>query len=282
MIFSFCKVLFEPCFPVSAYFFLTALKNPSQKDQLGTLPGIIFSVMSYCLFRQYCLNFLRMCARWILFFLMAFAITDGFSQFNERTNSQLRWNGLGFIKSTRHIKGPDANCGIYSTAEDRAAGKLSIAINCRVEDHKMKIGFVREKSAIRIERKDESHSFLHSDLYGYRDCDGNEFHFYDGRRYELMNPGEPVAIYRVFEPKGKRRVARFVFTFESDDLKPLTLKSFNDMFSDEPLFLEKLHMLARNNFELVKYHSLINRVRANAVQESETTRSTANSDQNNL
>lgn len=177
----------------------------------------------------------------------------------------MRWDGLGFIKGTHYLRAADDRCGIYSTADDRAAGKLSVAINCGVEDHKMKLGFIREKPAIRIDRADESHRFLRRDIYGYRDCRGKEYHFYDGRSYELTNPGEAIAIYRVFEPRGKRQVARFLFVFESEELKPLTFEHLEEAFSDEPMFLEKLHRLAGNNFELIKYRSLINRVRENAA-----------------
>ena len=205
-----------------------------------------------------------MCTRWILVFSLAFS-TVGFCQLNDRTNSVVRWNGLGFIKGTQYLRAADDRCGIYSTADDRAAGKLSLAINCGVEDHKMKIGFVRENRAIKIERANESHRFLRRDIYGYRDCRGNEYHFYDGRSYELTNPGEPVAIYRVFERQGKRQVARFLFSYESSELKPLTLENLHDAFSDEPMFLEKLDRLAENNFQLIKCRSLINRVRQNAA-----------------
>lgn len=207
-----------------------------------------------------------MCARWILLFSLAFAVTDGVSQISDRTNAHARWNGLGLFKGTHYISGAGASCGIYNTADDRAAGKLSVAINCRAENHKMKFGFLREEPAIRIERENRSHSFLRSDIYGYRDCRGNEYHFFDGRSYELTNPGEPVAIYRVFEQKGKWRIARFLFALESGGLRPLTLENFSEEFSDEPLFLEKLHTLAENNFQLVKYRSLINRLRANVVK----------------
>lgn len=185
---------------------------------------------------------------------------DAFAQFQQK-HSHVQWNGLGFIKGTNYFKGQREHCGVYSSEGDRQSGKLSLAINCRAENHKLKVGFVKDQSAIKIIREDETHSFLHRDIYGYRDCNGNEFHFFNGKAYELVNPGEEIPIYRDYRQKGKQRVARLYFATRSGDLKSLTFDNFKHEFSDEPLFLEKLHILARNNHELIKYLYLINRIR---------------------
>jgi hypothetical protein len=58
------------------------------------------------------------------------------------------------------------------------------------------------------------------------------------------------------------------FATRSGDLKSLTFDNFKHEFSDEPLFLEKLHILARNNHELIKYLYLINRVRLDVNRQS--------------
>jgi len=204
-----------------------------------------------------------MTAKHIFILVLMGAASDVFSQLQERMNAHVQWNGLGFIKGTDYLRGVSSSCGVYNNERDRQEGKLSVAIDCNTEDHKIKPGFVRDKWAIKIIRKEETHNFLRQDIYGYRDCHGKEYHFFEGKRYELVTPGESIAIYRDYQQVGKRRVAKFFFRSDAGDLKPLTLENFAVEFSDEPLFLEKLHILARNNFELVKYLYVINRIRTN-------------------
>lgn len=197
-------------------------------------------------------------AKWILLFVLMLASTGGFSQFHQKANSQVQWNSLSFFTGTNYLRGASGSCGIYSSASDRQQGKLSIAIDCRAEDHKIKLGFVRARSAIKIIREDEIQSFLQSDIHGYRDCNGNEYHFFDRKSYELVNPGEKIPIYRTYSQKGKQRTANYFFATRNGQLSSLKLANLRREFSDHPLFLEKLDVLAKNDFQLVKYLRAIN------------------------
>lgn len=203
-----------------------------------------------------------MVSKWILFFVLAFACTHAQSQISRETHSRAHWDGFGVLQRSGNFHGMTHTCGVYSTAHDRQAGTLSLAIDCKSERHKIKSGFIGDKSAIKVVRDDKTHKFLRRDIYGYRDCEGNEYHFHDGKSYQLLNPGESIAIYRVFEWKGKQQVTKHFFRSESmATIKPLTLRNLNNEFSAEPLFLKKLHILAKNDFLLVKYLYAVNRVR---------------------
>jgi hypothetical protein len=238
-------------------------KNPRIRypdgSHLRDLPGIIFSVSLILPGNS---KICPMVSQWSLLFVLAFAYTGAQSQISRETHSRTHWDGFGVIQRGRNLPGMKNSCGIYSTSQDRQSGKLSLAIACKSETHKIKSGFIGDKSAIKIVRDDETHQFLKSDIYGYRDCHGNEYHFYDGKSYELLNPGESIAMYRIFEWKGKQQVAKHFFRSESmDAIKPLTLRNLSNEFSEEPLFLEKLHLLAKNDFQLVRYLYAVNRVR---------------------
>lgn len=208
-----------------------------------------------------------MVAKWILVLGLSFTCIDALSQLTKETQSHVHWRLFPFVKGTNNpgILRPHT-CGVYNTADDREAGSLTLEIDCKSEAHKFKSGFIEDKSAIKIVRNDDTYSYLTRDLYGYRDCDGNEYHFFGGKAYELLNPGEAISIYRIFQWKGKQRIAKFFFRKElSVKIKPLTLQNLKSAFSDEPVFLENLHFLAPNDFHLIKHQYAINRLRMNAL-----------------
>jgi hypothetical protein len=210
-------------------------------------------------------------AKWILLGLLAITVTCAKAQINQESNAGVQLKGLGFFTGTRTAMPSNRSCGIYETPDDRRAGTLSLAIACKSETHKIKPGFVKEKSAIKIIRNEETRSFLKKDISGYRDCKGNEYHFFEGTSYELLNPGESIPIYRVFEWRGKQRIAQHFFsTKESHMVRRLTIENIRDDFSDEPRFLKKLQVLAKNDFQLVKYRHAIHRIRMSAYKEGES------------
>lgn len=211
-------------------------------------------------------------AQYILLGLLALTFTRAQSQISQESNTGVHLKGFGFFTGSKDVA-PSKNrtCGIYETYDDVKAGMLSVAITCKSEAHRMRSGFVGERSAIRITRNEEIYSFLRDDISGYRDCRGNEYHFFDGRSYELLNPGESIAIYRVFEWRGKQRVAQHFFGSKtSRTVKRLTLENLKTDFKGEPWFLDKLSMLAKNDFQLVKYLHAIHRIRLSALQEVES------------
>ena len=207
-----------------------------------------------------------MAVRWILIFAFATTLTQAQIQLKGDAQSSVNLKGIPFVNSTNNLHLLATNtCGVYSNADDRRSGTLTFAIDCKLEEHKIKPGFVRDKSAIKIVRRKQIHSYLKSDLYGYRDCTGNEYHFFDGRSYQLINPGESIAIYRTFQWKGKQRVAKHFFEKKTTGtIEPLTLRNLREEFSGEPLFLERLAILAENDFQLVRYLYAINRLRMNS------------------
>jgi hypothetical protein len=88
----------------------------------------------------------------------------------------------------------------------------------------------------------------------------------EGKKYEVLNPDDFIVLYRTYEQNGKSIVAKHFFSQQgSSDVKPLTLQNLKTEFPEEQDFHEKLDILARNNFELVKYKDCINRIYQNTV-----------------
>lgn len=211
-----------------------------------------------------------MIAKWILLFVFASTFAHAQVQVRGEAHPRTPWKGFPFVKSVNNLDLlTTSTCGVYSNPDDRQSGTLTLAIDCKSEEHRIKSGFVRDKSAIKVIREEETLSFLKRDIYGYRDCTGKEYHFFEGKSYELVNPGESIAIYRIYEWRGKQRVAKHFFRKESTGtVESLSLKNLEEEFSGEPLFLEKLSILAENDFQLIRYLYAIDRVRINSLSET--------------
>ena len=206
-------------------------------------------------------------SQWILIFVLSLAVSRAFPQSTGQARPHAYWNGFGVYEGLKPFSPLGKNCGIYDTHHDRRAGTLSLSIDCRAEEHTIRPAFVQDKSAIKVVRAGETRKYLKQDIYGYRDCKGGEYHFFDGKAYELVNPGESIAIYRLYEWRGKQRIARHFFQGDSHGtIRKLTLENLSDEFADEPVFLEKLSLLARNDFQLIRYMHAINRIRMDALR----------------
>ena len=180
-------------------------------------------------------------------------------QSGRENSGNVPWSPLALYNAEGKIRPLNSGCGIYSTSEDRKIGQLSFSIDCSNESHRLKKGFVGDRSAIRIVRQDKTYDYLKSQLYGYRDCSGSEYHFYDGKSYELVNPGEPIAIYRTYAWAGKQRLTKYFYAHQrSGPIKSLTLRNLESDFKGDALFLEKLGQLAKNDFELIRFRHAIN------------------------
>jgi hypothetical protein len=201
-----------------------------------------------------------------LSFLLMFSFAVGFSQPAREANAHFNLKGLGFFGGAKEFKHAAGECGIFGTWQDRQRGTLTMAIDCQTEDHRIKPGFIRDKASIRVVRRDSTYQYLRADIYGYRDCSGNEYHFFQGQSYQLVNPGQEIPIYRKYEWAAKQRKAKYFFRRDfSAPLAPLTLDNLAAEFSDEPVFLERLRLLADSDHELIKYLQLINQVRMSST-----------------
>ncbi len=202
-------------------------------------------------------------ARRISVLVLAVCGFCAFAQPVEPSKTSAIWNSITAYQGTRYFD-PAYNCGIYKTPDDRQARTLSLAIQCGKEPHQLKQDFIQDLSAIKIVREGETRRYLKREIYGYRDCSGLEFHVFEGKPYELVNPGEYIPIYRSYEQIGRHRITKYFFSCEKvEAIQPLTLENLTLEFSEERQFLEKLYLLAENDFQLIKYRRAINRLRLN-------------------
>lgn len=106
---------------------------------------------------------------------------------------------------TRNSFAQTDSSGIYKTSEDFRQRKLSYAINCKTENHKINPEILFKGSAVKVKHMGNTYILKKSEVFGYRDCNEKEFRFVDGAIYSILNPGETLIIYsyqhRAHSPK---------------------------------------------------------------------------------
>ena len=85
--------------------------------------------------------------------------------------------------------------GIYKTANDFQQRKLSYAINCKTEKHKINPNVIFKGSEVKVKHDGTTYELKKSEIFGYRTCAGKEFRFVDNKEYKVLNPGEQVTLY---------------------------------------------------------------------------------------
>lgn len=150
--------------------------------------------------------------------------------------------------------------GIYLTAEDFSNKKLTYAVDCRKEKHKIKLNDFFMKSYVTVIHNGVSYDLNKSDIYGYKSCDGRIIRFLGKKELSLLNVGEAIAIYRydvAKPPRGKTNVTNYYFSKDAKSpVLQLTMSNLKTSFSDSPSFVEEVEQLFKYNTELAQYDAL--------------------------
>ena len=88
------------------------------------------------------------------------------------------------------------NTGIYRNGDDFAKGKLSLAINCKTEKHKIKSNDFLSLPYIMVKHNDSSYKVYKKHIFGYKMCDGSVYRFDNKKELLLLNPTEQILIYK--------------------------------------------------------------------------------------
>ena len=86
--------------------------------------------------------------------------------------------------------------GIYKTAEDFQQRKLSYAINCKTEKHKINPNVIFKDSKVKVKHDVTTYELKKSEIFGFRTCAGKEFRFVDEKESKFYDIGEDVTNFR--------------------------------------------------------------------------------------
>ena len=146
---------------------------------------------------------------------------------------------LLILKSTFSFSQKDRS-GIYFTANDYAKHKLSFAINCKTEKHKIKSDMIFQSKEISIKHADSTYTYPKDSIYGIKYCDGSTVRVYNNSEYPLINPDETILIYKVISgsgSKGSPSITRYYFSKDAKGkIQELTIYNMKAAFPDNHKF----------------------------------------------
>lgn len=151
--------------------------------------------------------------------------------------------------------------GVYLNATDFMQRKLSYAINCKTEKHKINPNLLFNADEVKFKHMDSTFMFKKNDLFGYRTCDGKEYKFVNNTEYTILNPGEPLILYfyqhNVHSAKEAGNYPAMYF-FSKDATSPiqeLTLYNLKATYPENHKFHDALDAAFNKDKELNAYDS---------------------------
>ena len=109
--------------------------------------------------------------------------------------------------------------GIYFAANDYENHKLSFAINCTTQKHKIKSDVIFHPKEISIQHADHTYTYPKDSVYGLKYYDGSIVRIYDQSEYPLINPDEAILIYKVISGLGGKGSLTITHYYFSRDAK---------------------------------------------------------------
>lgn len=181
---------------------------------------------------------------------------------------------LLILKSTLSFSQKDSS-GIYCSSDDFIKQKLSFAINCNTEKHKIKSQMIFHPRKVSIKHADLTYTYPKDSIYGIKKCDGSILRVYNSIEYPLINPGEKIMIYKLItriRAKVNPNVISYHFSKDAESkIQDLTISNIKAAFPDNHKFHDLIDTEFHNNKELTLYdttHKImkVNRILQNSLK----------------
>lgn len=167
--------------------------------------------------------------------------------------------GLIVLIMNQQVFAQKDSSGVYKTADDFAQRKLSFAINCKMEKHKINPYLIFNADEVKVKHQGNTYMLKKKELFGYRDCKGKEFKFVNDTEYSILNPGEPLLLYFYQHTAHSAKNANdypAAYYFSKDafsPLQPLTKANLKAAFPENHALHDKLDAQFKNDKDLPAY-----------------------------
>lgn len=149
--------------------------------------------------------------------------------------------------------------GIYNTADDYKARRLTYAINYKTEQHKINDYLFLNASQVKVKHEGKTYLLDKNKIYGYRSTKGQDFRFVGNQTYEILNPGEAILLYKhteaVTNPKSTFPAGpHYYFTAEVAQMPiALTIENLKQAFPKDHSFHDALDQNFKKDEDLTSY-----------------------------
>jgi hypothetical protein len=159
--------------------------------------------------------------------------------------------------------------GLYKTADDFTGKKLSLAINCKTETHKIKQNDFFNRDQLTIVHDGKSYDFKKSEVYGVKLCSGETYRFSGSTDYLVMDPNEMILLYKVEVMQTKAAAPKVYSYYFSKDaasvLQKLTKENLKAAFPNNHKFHDDLDADFKADSELTAYDSFHKMYKVNHI-----------------
>ncbi|MBL7889055.1 MAG: hypothetical protein JNL24_05855 [Bacteroidia bacterium] len=159
--------------------------------------------------------------------------------------------------------------GIYFTVKDYTNQKLTFAINCKNEKHKIKVDMIFHQKEISIKHNDSTYKYPKDSVYGIKYCDGSVVRIFKNSEFLMINAGETILLYKVEKGSGMKNdpvVTNYYFSKDAEsEIQKLTINNLKSAVPFNHKFHDLLDMEFHNDNELIKYDSFHKITRINKI-----------------
>jgi hypothetical protein len=167
-------------------------------------------------------------------------------------------SGKGFTQTTPRTI---FYSGIYKTAQDFKDRKLSFSVNCDSAAGKIKLHHFFPGKYVNVIRNKTNYRLSKDSIFGYRDCKGNDYRFFENYSYEYqIVEDKSIVIYialltdPTYSGKGIKVVPTYFFSKTlGSEVLPLTINNLKMVFAGDIKFCNMLDGTVNSIEELTTY-----------------------------
>ena len=138
--------------------------------------------------------------------------------------------------------------GIYKTAQDFKDNRLSFSVNCDSASGKIKLHHFFSGKYVNVIRNKSNYRLSKDSIFGYRDCRGNDYRFFENYNYEYqIAEDKSIVIYMAlltdptYTGKGIKLVPTYFFSKNlNSEIIPLTVNNLKLAFAGETKFCSEI------------------------------------------
>jgi len=161
-----------------------------------------------------------------------------------------------FVSITVATKGQKDSSGVYMSAVDFTNKKLTYGINCKTENHKIKLNIFFNRDYITVIHEGNKYNISKDSVFGFKTCNGSSYRIADKIDYTILNADDNLLLYEFIPMSAPKNPQPPVHKFSKGADGPmldLTIENVKNIYPDNHLFHDEIENIFRSNSSLLSY-----------------------------
>ncbi len=162
-----------------------------------------------------------------------------------------------FVSITVATKGQEDSSGVYMSAVDFTNKKLTYGINCKTENHKIKLNIFFNRDYITVIHEGNKYNISKDSVFGFKTCNGSSYRIADKIDYTILNADDNLLLYEFIPMSAPKNPQPPVHKFSKGADGPmldLTIENVKNIYPDNHLFHDEIENTFRSNSSLLSYN----------------------------